>query len=246
MRVARLPAAEGHGGWPYCAGAGAVLFEVRDTGVGFEQARVEQLFGGFEKADATLQRKFGGTGLGLTICRHLAGLMGGAIHAQGAVGKGATFTIVLPLAAAPAEEPAPEPEDYPPLKVLLVDDNATNRKVVDLMLTPLGAEITPCENGREAVAAFYRQPFDLILMDLQMPVMDGLSATAAIREIERVESKPRTPLIVLSANFSTEDKAATAKAGADAHLAKPIRADELVSTMMNVLEAAEEAKAAAA
>lgn len=222
-----------------------MVFEVRDTGVGFDPAKVEQLFGGFEKADATLARKFGGTGLGLSICRHLSGLMGGGIEAMGRPGEGATFVVVLPLEAVAAEEPAPEPEEYPPLKVLLVDDNATNRKVVDLMLTPLGAEILPCENGREAVTAFYRQPFDLILMDLQMPVMDGLSATAAIREIERVESKARTPLIVLSANFSPEDRAATANAGADAHLGKPIRADELVSTMMTVLEAAEEARDAA-
>lgn len=227
---------------------GAVLCEVRDTGIGFDQGKVEQLFGGFEKADASLARKFGGTGLGLSICRHLSGLMGGAIHAMGEAGKGAVFTLVLPLPAVEVEiaQAEPEAEDYPPLKVLLVDDNATNRKVVDLMLTPLGADILPCENGREAVAAFYRQPFDVILMDLQMPVMDGLSATAAIREIERVDGKARTPLIVLSANFSADDRAATAKAGADAHLAKPIKADELITTMMTVLEAAEEASAQAA
>lgn len=228
------------------SGAGAILFEVKDTGVGFDQAKVEQLFGGFEKADASLARKFGGTGLGLSICRHLAGLMGGAIHAAGEVGKGATFTVILPLEAVAETPQVVEPQEYPPLKVLLVDDNATNRKVVDLMLTPLGAQVLPCENGREAVAAFYRQPFDLILMDLQMPVMDGLSATAAIREIERVDGKHRTPLIVLSANFSPADRAATAKAGADAHLAKPIRADELISTLMAVMEASDVARAEAA
>lgn len=226
---------------------GAVFFEIRDTGVGFDQARVEQLFGGFEKADASLARSFGGTGLGLSICRRLCGLMGGAIHAMGEEGKGAAFTVVLPLPPVAQEAPAePEAGGYPPLKVLLVDDNATNRKVVDLMLTPLGAEVTSCENGREAVAAFYRQPFDVILMDLAMPVMDGLSATAAIREIERVESKARTPLVVLSANFSADDRAATARAGADAHLGKPIKAEELITTMMAVLEAAEEARAQAA
>ena len=132
------------------------------------------------------------------------------------------------------------------LRVLLVDDNATNRKVVQFMLDQIGAVTVACEDGREAVAAFRREIFDVILMDLQMPVMDGLSATRAIREIERVGSKVRTPLVVLSANTSPEDRAQTAEAGADAHIGKPIRADELIGTLQAVLEEAEEAAAKAA
>ena len=231
-----------------------VVISVTDTGLGFDAAKAERLFGRFEQADASTTRQFGGTGLGLSICRQLCDLMGGTINAVGRPGEGAVFTVVLPLppAAAPAvETPADEPVveteegDYPPLRVMLVDDNATNRKVVELMLAQVGAETTACENGQEAVHAFNHAPFDLILMDLQMPIMDGLSATRAIREIERVGSKIRTPLVVLSANVSPQDRAGTAEAGADAHLGKPIKADELISTMMTVLEAAEEARAAA-
>jgi signal transduction histidine kinase/ActR/RegA family two-component response regulator len=237
---------------------GCAVISVTDTGLGFDAAKAERLFGRFEQADASTTRQFGGTGLGLSICRQLCDLMGGTIGAVGRPGEGAVFTVVLPLpgAATPIiADPEPvvddssatqmEEGDYPPLRIMLVDDNATNRKVVELMLAQVGAETTACENGEEAVHAFNHAPFDLILMDLQMPVMDGLSATRAIREIERVGSKSRTPLVVLSANVSPQDRAGTAEAGADAHIGKPIRADELISTMMTVLEAAEEARAAA-
>jgi len=230
--------------------AGACVIEVRDTGTGFDQAQAERLFARFEQADGSTTRQFGGTGLGLSICRQLAGLMGGTVSAKGKKGKGATFTVILPLP--PVEAPAmaneaqtaqtagdQDGEDAPPLRVLLVDDNATNRKVVQLMLAQVGAESTACENGQEAVTAFQRGAFDLILMDLQMPVMDGLSATRAIREIERVESRVRTPLIVLSANVSPADCAATREAGANAHIGKPIRADELFSTIGGVLDEGE-------
>jgi CheY-like chemotaxis protein len=233
---------------------GRAVIAVTDTGLGFDAAKADRLFGRFEQADASTTRQFGGTGLGLSICRQLCDLMGGTIGAVGRPGEGAVFTVVLPLppAVAQAAEPVDEPAmaemdegEYPPLRVMLVDDNATNRKVVELMLAQVGAETTACENGQEAVHAFNHAPFDLILMDLQMPVMDGLSATRAIREIERVGAKVRTPLVVLSANVSPQDRAGTAEAGADAHIGKPIKADELISTMMTVLEAAEEARAAA-
>ncbi len=224
--------------------AGGWSLTVTDTGVGFSEADAERLFGRFEQADASTTRQFGGTGLGLSICRQLAGLMGGTITAAGKPGEGATFTVVLPLATVEAQAaPAPEPqapEEYPPLRVLLVDDNATNRKVVELMLSQIGAQTTACENGQEGVTAFNREAFDIILMDLQMPVMDGLSATRAIREIERVAGRARTPLVVLSANISPEDKKATAEAGADSHLGKPIRADELINTLMAVLDTGDE------
>jgi signal transduction histidine kinase/ActR/RegA family two-component response regulator len=236
---------------------GAAVLTVTDTGLGFDAVKADRLFGRFEQADASTTRQFGGTGLGLSICRQLCDLMGGAIGAVGHPGKGAAFTVTLPLPPAAVQTQAPaadvaseerkemEEGDYPPLRIMLVDDNATNRKVVELMLAQVGAETTACENGQEAVHAFNHAPFDLILMDLQMPVMDGLSATRAIREIERVGAKIRTPLVVLSANVSPQDRAGTAEAGADAHIGKPIRADELLSTMMTVLEAAEEARVAA-
>ena len=238
------------GGVSVCASrnaAGACVISVRDTGPGFDPAQAERLFARFEQADGSTTRQFGGTGLGLSICRQLAGLMGGSVTAEGIPGVGACFTVVLPqppVAAREAAEPVaagPEGTDEAadegaPLRVLLVDDNATNRKVVELMLAQVGAESVACENGQEAVTAFVHEAFDLILMDLQMPVMDGISATRAIREIERVESRPRTPLIVLSANVAASDRAATGEAGADAHIGKPIRAEELFSTIGGVLD----------
>lgn len=226
-----------------CA-AGAWTFEVKDTGAGFDDADAERLFGRFEQADASTTRQFGGTGLGLSICRELAELMGGVISATGKRGQGATFTVTLPMQSVEAlSEPTepPPPEEGPPLRVLLVDDNATNRKVVELMLAHIGAVVTSCENGQESVATFQREPFDLILMDLQMPIMDGLSATRAIRETERVSGRVKTPLVVLSANVSPDDRASTALAGADAHIGKPIRADELIGTIVAVLEPPEPA-----
>jgi two-component system, sensor histidine kinase len=230
------------------AASGASVIEVTDTGAGFSQDQAERLFGRFEQADASTTREFGGTGLGLSICRQLAGLMQGTISAKGRPGEGATFTVVLPLMAVgdpvAVVEPAAERADYPPLRVLLVDDNATNRKVVELMLAQVGAVTTPSQDGREAVSAFRHGVFDVVLMDLQMPIMDGLSATRAIREMERVEGRRRTPLMVLSANVSPEDRRASAEAGAQAHLGKPIRAEELITTLMTVLEADEAMEAA--
>lgn len=214
--------------------AGQWRFDVSDTGVGFEPADAERLFGRFEQADGSTTRKFGGTGLGLAICRQLAGLMGGTTSAVGRPGEGATFTLVLPLKPVVMEVAEPLVCDSA-LRVLLVDDNATNRKVVELMLAATEAEVVSVENGALAVEAASQGVFDIILMDIQMPVMDGLTASRAIRDLERAAGRTLTPIIVLSANADPADRAASAAAGACAHLAKPIRADELLSTMMAAL-----------
>ncbi|HWA61120.1 MAG TPA: ATP-binding protein [Caulobacteraceae bacterium] len=204
--------------------------EVADTGVGFDEADAERLFARFETGDASATRRHGGVGLGLAICRQLAELMGGAITARGRLGEGATFTVILDL----PEALAPEAGDGPPLKVLLADDNPTNRRVVELMLAEVGADVTSVENGAEAVEALRAEPFDLVLMDLQMPVMDGLAAIRTIRAREAESGAARLPIIVLSANASAVDMAASADAGADAHLGKPIRAEALFNAIVGV------------
>ncbi|MBS0410573.1 MAG: response regulator [Proteobacteria bacterium] len=208
------------------AEAGRWRLEVADTGVGFDEADAERLFGRFERGAANHQQ--GGVGLGLAICRQLAELMGGEITARAKPGEGATFTVVLdlPPAAGAALDGAP------PLRVLLADDNPTNRKVVELMLDAVGADVVSVENGREAVEALKEGGFDVVLMDLQMPVMDGLEAIRVIRGAEASAGGPRLPIIVLSANTSEDDLAASEAAGADAHLGKPIRADALLSAMI--------------
>ncbi len=201
--------------------------EVIDTGGGFDEADAERLFARFEQGDASVTRQHGGVGLGLAICRQLAELMDGQITARGKPGQGATFTVILSL---PSKGAAALGEG-PPLRVLLADDNPTNRKVVELMLDAVGAQVVSVENGREAVDALKEGGFDVVLMDLQMPVMDGLEAIRVIRGGEARSGAARLPIIVLSANTSDDDMAASEAAGADAHLGKPIRAEALLSAM---------------
>jgi signal transduction histidine kinase/ActR/RegA family two-component response regulator len=214
-------------------------FEVRDTGVGFEPHDAERLFGRFEQADGSITRKYGGTGLGLAICRQLAALMGGTISAAGRSGSGAVFTLILPLPLAePAEEAVAQDAaaavDASSIRVLVADDNPTNRMVAELILSAVGADIVSVENGRQAVEAVETAPFDVVLMDLQMPEMDGLTAIRAIRTREAAEGGRRTPIVVLSANVMRDHVEASAAAGADGHLGKPFRADELISTVVRM------------
>ena len=204
---------------------GSWRIAVSDTGVGFDPADAERLFASFELGDASATREHGGAGLGLAICRRLAGLMGGRIEADGAPGAGAVFTLSLPLPEAGA---LPTTADRP-LSVLLADDHPTNRKVVELILGAVGAEVTSVQNGAEAVIAAGQDGVDLILMDLQMPVMDGLTAITEIRRAEAAGGRPRRPIDVLSANSSAADVEASHRAGADGHLGKPIRPDVLLA-----------------
>ena len=213
-------------------------FEVRDTGVGFEPRDAERLFDRFEQADGSITRKYGGTGLGLAICRQLAGLMGGMISAAGQPGVGAVFTLVLPLRAsetadaAPSETPAIASSEASALRVLVADDNPTNRMVAELILATVGASVATVENGRQAVEATAAAPFDVVLMDLQMPEMDGLTAIRAIRAREAEAGADRTPIVVLSANVMPDHVEASAKAGADGHIGKPFRAEDLIAAVV--------------
>ena len=224
-------------------------FEVRDTGIGFEPDEAERLFSRFEQADGSITRRFGGTGLGLSICRQLAELMGGQISATGKPGRGAVFTVALSLP--PARDDAPEAAQAPPtldderpLRVLVVDDNETNRKVAELILAAVGAEVSCAEDGQAAVEAVEAGDFDLVLMDLQMPVMDGLSATRAIRARETTDGLPRLPVVVLSANVMREHIEASAAAGADDHIGKPVRAETLIDAVLRAVDDSRQAAAA--
>ena len=210
-------------------------FQVTDSGVGFDTAFAERLFDRFEQADSSITRRFGGAGLGLAICRQLTELMGGTIGASGEPGRGATFTFTLCLPRAQAIEveagPAAAYEADRNIRVLVADDNPTNRKVAELILGAAGVEVVCVEDGLAAVAAFEVDRFDVILMDLQMPRMDGLSAIRRIREREAVTGLARTPIMVLSANVMREHVVASSAAGADGHLGKPFRAEELIGAV---------------
>jgi signal transduction histidine kinase/CheY-like chemotaxis protein len=210
---------------------------VKDTGVGFETCDVEQLFQPFSKADESLTRSVGGLGLGLNLARRAARAMGGDISGEGRTGRGAVFTVVVPLpSAAPAEtscelglevQASPDPKSF---RVLVADDHEANRRIMEFIMGGLGAELVAVENGAESVEAFRLRPFDLVLMDLQMPVMDGLTAIRCIRALEQPTGR-RTPIIVVSANAQAEHLAASAAAGADGHLAKPILAPTLIAAI---------------
>ena len=228
-------------------------FVVRDTGIGFDAETKARLFSRFEQADGSITRRFGGSGLGLSISRSLAEAMGGRLEADAEPGEGAVFSLVLELprcASAPDlwfEDPDPEPEADPlvGLRVLLAEDHPTNRRVVELILGAAGVDLTCVENGVEAVDAFRRSAFDLILMDMQMPLMDGLSAIEEIRRIEAATGVSPTPIHVLTANAMPEHISASITAGADGHLSKPILADALLERVAQAAAARTSAGASA-
>ncbi|HWA62048.1 MAG TPA: ATP-binding protein, partial [Caulobacteraceae bacterium] len=211
-------------------------FTVEDTGIGMDEAAMDRLFQRFQQADGSITRRFGGTGLGLAISRSLSEAMGGALSVGSAPGRGSTFRLVLDLPrAAGVAAAAPEP-DAPAatiegLRVLLAEDHPTNRRVVELILETAGVALTSVENGAEAVDAWLGGRFDLVLMDMQMPVMDGLTAIRAIRCREAESGRPRTLICSLTANALPEDEAACRAAGADGHLTKPITAAALLAAV---------------
>ena len=211
-------------------------FTVEDTGVGFDSTDKDRLFARFEQADGSITRRFGGSGLGLAISRQLAAMTGGELDCESEPGGGSAFilTLPLPLAEAPAASEtakAPAGVDDHPLRVLLADDHPTNRRVIELILSQADVELVIAEDGAQAVEAFRSDRFDVILMDMQMPVMDGLTATREIRLHEAAMDQPRTPLVMLTANALPEHVASAEAAGADRHMSKPVSAETLLETV---------------
>jgi PAS domain S-box-containing protein len=216
--------------------------EVEDTGVGFDSDHASRLFQRFSQADASITRRFGGTGLGLSICHALTDMMGGRISACSTPGVGSRFSVHLPLvrAADPAAlaAPASAASDRPqrPLRVLLAEDHPTNQRVVQMILAGPQFDLVIVEDGARAIAAFEQGRFDLVLMDMQMPVMDGLTATRVIRAMEAERAaNAHTPVIMLSANAMVEHRDQAREAGADSHVPKPITAASLLAGIQSVL-----------
>ncbi|MFT4252298.1 MAG: ATP-binding protein [Caulobacter sp.] len=219
------------------AGDTRLTFEIEDTGIGFDAAQADSLFNRFSQADQSISRRFGGTGLGLSICRSLVEMMGGEISATSQPGVGSRFCFSLSLprlqeaVETDVEPPPPEPIPLPdrPLRVLLVEDHPTNQRVAQLILASQGADVITVGDGLEAIAAFADGAFDIVLMDMQMPRMDGLTATRAIRALEIERAAVRTPIIMLSANALMKHRTEALTAGADLHVAKPITAANLLA-----------------
>jgi len=203
-----------------------VHFTVRDTGIGIAPDRLDTIFEAFTQADASMSRRFGGTGLGTTISKQLTELMGGRIWVTSTVGEGSTFHVSLPLPASQATRTESRRKQaavhLPPLHMLVVDDVPQNTELLNVVLGRQGHTLTVASNGQEAVDRFAEQTFDVVLMDVQMPVMDGLSACRAIRQLEAQRGRGRTPVIALSASVQEEDRKAATEAGMDGFAHKPL------------------------
>ena len=208
-------------------GAGALLLiDVQDTGIGIAPERLEAIFEPFTQADASTTRRYGGTGLGTTICRQLVDLMGGRIWASSVAGRGTTFHIELPLQAA-REAPRQRPGrgasfELPPLHILAADDVPQNLELLSLLLEKRGHTLETASDGAQAVALAGAVPFDVILMDVQMPLMDGLAATRAIRAAAARAGQPRVPVVAMTASVLEAHRQASGAAGMDGFASKPV------------------------
>ena len=229
-----------------------VTLTVSDTGIGIPSEKIDRLFEKFVQVDGSTTRQYGGTGLGLAICRELVSMMGGKIWIDSVQGAGSTFYVRLPLTRSPsvaltAPSPAPgpmpallpvpnpaslaPPQQHPRLKILAAEDVAANQMVLQAALEHRNIDLTLVDNGAQALEAFRLERFDLILMDIQMPVMDGLAATRAIRSQERLANLVPTPIIALSANAMDYQVASYREAGCDDYIAKPIDLSRLANAI---------------
>ncbi|MDP3637229.1 MAG: PAS domain S-box protein [Azonexus sp.] len=215
-----------------------LAFTIRDTGIGMSRATIADLFSPFYQADASTTRRFGGTGLGLSICKRLVELMGGEISAQSTPGSGSTFHFQLPFQLASANttpaaaDTRTDSQIRPGLRLLLVEDNLINQKVAGALLKKLGAEVRVAINGAEALNRLAEEAFDIILMDCQMPIMDGFEATRRVRAGDAGEIARRLPIIAMTANAMQGDRERCLAAGMNDYIAKPFSHTDLTEALL--------------
>lgn len=218
-------------------------FSVKDNGIGMSPGQVSTLFQPFSQADSSISRRFGGTGLGLTISRNLAQLMGGDIKVESQTGAGSTFSVELTFSKVQVSEPQRRQSDKAPPElreiahalrgkhVLLTEDNRINQLVASKMLEKIGLLVDIANNGEEAIQRLQEKTYDIVLMDIQMPVMDGLEATRLIRQDARFTN---LPIVAMSAGVTLDEKSACDKAGMTGFVAKPINSTELINKLIEL------------
>ena len=224
--------------------AGTLCLEVADSGVGIAADRMDSVFEKFVQADGSLTRRVGGAGLGLTIARELAELMGGAIRASSVEGRGSVFTVSVPMERLSGPQPLRDPSteirevaaSLSAIRILAAEDNEVNRLVLSALLSHGELSLTLVENGAQAVEAWRAADWDVILMDVQMPVMDGVTAAREIRAAEAATGRPRTPIVAVTANVLPGQRADYEAAGMGLLVAKPIDAAELFKAIEAALQ----------
>jgi CheY-like chemotaxis protein/two-component sensor histidine kinase len=228
----------------HLANTDQVRIEVEDTGIGIPESKVNSLFQSFTQVDSSSTRKYGGTGLGLAICKQLVELMGGEIGMKSEYGQGSVFHFCIPVGQADSQSENQNsgpgihraidihPNHFEGLRVLLAEDNAVNQQVAVLILRSIGIHADVASNGFEVLNAVRNKPYNIILMDVHMPEMDGLEATRMIRDMYK-DKGPR--IIALTANVLDEDRIKCLDAGMDGFLSKPVQTSHLVQVLCDTL-----------
>ena len=216
-----------------------VSFSVQDTGIGIAPEKIAIVFEPFRQADGSITRQYGGSGLGLAISRHLVELLGGKLELTSESGKGSRFFFTLPFVWSSTDLELEEPETRvavpsgPPLRILLAEDNFVNQRIVQGLLEKSGHRVEVVVNGKLALERLVKESFDLVLMDVQMPEMDGLTATSQLRKLEE-STKRHIPVIAMTANAMKGDREKCLEAGMDHYISKPIRFDDLLDAISRV------------
>jgi CheY-like chemotaxis protein len=223
---------------------GYLFCSVKDNGIGIAEEKQQHVFESFAQADSSIVREYGGTGLGLTISANLVAMLGGKLDIKSSKGQGSTFAFTVPLPPGRETDREDEPSEVDTKALsghlLLVEDNEANRLFVGIILSGAGLTYETAKNGLEAVEKFREGTFDLILMDENMPKLNGIGATAEILKIEREKGLRHTPIIALTANALVGDRKLFLDAGMDDYLAKPLEPKQLVQTITQLIGVSEE------